>query len=65
MNYYRNMMETLLPNFLFPHRTHQAQPVHIRVPTMLIWGKNDKALSASMASLSAKYVNYICQTNVI
>ena len=50
------MMETLLPNFLLPHRTHQAKPMQIRVPTMLVWGRNDKALSASMAFLSAKYV---------
>jgi len=63
MNYYRNMKETLLPKFLLARQTPQAEPMHIRVPTMLIWGRNDKALSASMATLSAKYIQYSLYLN--
>lgn len=46
MNYYRNMTDVDMMGV--------EQEMHIKVPTLLIWGTEDRFLSESMARLSAK-----------
>lgn len=47
INYYRNIVSEVLSPI-------RPESIRLRVPTMLIWGRNDTALKASMAPLSAK-----------
>ena len=47
INYYRNIASDVV----CPLRPDK---IRLRVPTMLIWGRNDKFLNESMAPLSSK-----------
>ena len=58
MNYYRAALQ-------YPDVVHSLEG-NIYVPTLIIWGTDDKALTREIPELSSQYVkNYKCQIELL